>query len=121
MRYILTFALFVIFAGCQKSSVLRRNQCTTLFKSGENVSVCPEKITVDGRCPEGVECIWQGYAILQCRFTKNQESAVIFLSTLRHPAVNVSPDTTLMGYRVELISLTGSRDKPEAEIKITSQ
>lgn len=121
MRGLLLFGLLMVAAGCHKSAISREMTCTTLSKSLDEVSVCAEKITVDGRCPADVQCIWQGYAIVQCRFTKNQISSTIELSTLRHPAVPVNPDTTLQGYHVELISLSGPAEHPKAEVRITAR
>src|SRR4051812_23518482 len=108
MKTILLSAILVVVFGCHKSTVSRVASCTTFRKSGDDVIVCPEALIYDCRCPEGVQCFWQGFAIVQCRVTKNGVSSVIRLSTLRHSAVPVSPDTTLMGYHVRLISVTGT-------------
>lgn len=114
--------ILIIASSCHKSAVPDGNHCLTVIKASDKVSVCLERVLNDSRCPPDVTCVWQGYALSRFRFSKNGQSTPIELSTIRHPGIP-SPDTTLQGYHVELISLgrITNGSLPKAEIRITAQ
>jgi hypothetical protein len=103
------------------------NDCISKTYSHDRVRLCFNSVVSDSRCPTNMLCIWQGAAIANFTFTKDNQDHSITLSTnpLNLP---VSRDTTVDGYKIEFIDLqpypVGGQNPPspnviKAEVKIT--
>jgi hypothetical protein len=65
--------------------------------------ICFESVLSESRCPEGVQCFWQGNAEARFKFTKSDEAPVFFnLNT--YPGFTT--DTIIDGYKFTLKALT---------------
>ena len=61
--------------------------------------ICLDSVVNDSRCPEGVQCIWEGNAEARFKFVNPDESQIFFnLNTNR----NFTRDTTIGGYKFTL-------------------
>jgi len=61
--------------------------------------ICLDSVMNDSRCPEGVECFWEGNAEARFKFVNPDESQIFFnLNTNR----NFTRDTTIGGYKFTL-------------------
>lgn len=65
--------------------------------------ICFESIVGDSRCPEGVQCIWQGNAEAKFKFVKTDETPVFF-SLNTYPAFTT--DTIIGEYKFTLKAVT---------------
>ncbi|HEY8460729.1 MAG TPA: hypothetical protein VIM99_10135 [Blastocatellia bacterium] len=75
---------------------------------GEDLAVAFESVLKDGRCPEGVNCVWAGNAKIKVRLSKrNQAPGAIELNTGIRPKIS-----SYMNYEVELVSLN---PRPKAD------
>jgi hypothetical protein len=137
MRVIAIFSVVVsmlLGPGCNKDIdpdspfFLSWHNCSQRNYGNGTVKICFDELMQDSRCPIGAMCIWQGVAELRFSFTVNDSRQDITLATLNIPGMYRS-DTTLMGYKVELLSVTPypqinvSRNISDyrAELKITRQ
>jgi hypothetical protein len=69
----------------------------------EGLAVVFQAVPREARCPQGIQCIWGGFAVVQVQVTKTgQASAVVDLST--HQAGGMTKSTYL-NYEVQLVSL----------------
>ncbi len=93
----------------------------------QNICVTMDSVYDDSRCPEGVNCIWEGNAKMRFKVTTAKKSHVLYLDT--QPTSNIyHNDTIVGGYRVTLNQLSPHpvADNPiklsdyAAEIQISS-
>lgn len=75
---------------------------------GEGLAVAFESVLQDGRCPEGVDCIWAGNAKIKVRLSKQKQTpGAIELNT------GVSPkSSSYLDYEVKLVALN---PRPKAD------
>ncbi|MDP4262591.1 MAG: hypothetical protein Q8941_08675 [Bacteroidota bacterium] len=105
---------------------IKLHDCTGHIFRDNSINLCFDSVISDSRCPANVECIWQGAATCKFSFLKNNGTYPLTLSTL-----SLGPfkkDTTLLGYKIELMNLTPYPELPpvplpgnviRAEVKIT--
>jgi hypothetical protein len=123
----------VLIIACKKSgyvntespSTIQLHTCATTVFKNSTINLCFDSVLSDSRCPENVVCIQGGGVTCKFSFSiNNQGSHPITLST-EWPG---SKDTTLLGYKIELINLTPYPHIPQnpvpdnerkAEVKIT--
>ena len=68
--------------------------------------ICLDSVLNDSRCPTGVECFWEGNALVRFKFERFNEKPVLFnLNTHR----GFTTDTIVDGYK---FTLTGLRPYP---------
>ena len=67
-----------------------------------NTYVCFDSVLNDSRCPEGVQCFWQGNAQARFKFIKSDEDPVFFNLNTYGGFTN---DTIIGGYKFTLKSL----------------
>ena len=119
------------FASCKKESavfdenLIAINQCRSFTRDAISLTCCLDSVIEDSRCPIDAVCIWQGRGV--ARFKVNTQNTVhtITLATIKFTPFN--KDTTLAGFKIELIGLSPYPDlkKPlrykdyVAEVKIT--
>jgi len=117
-----SFALFAFFAffsplfaqQSRKAEVIRLGQEFDLRINqesaieGEGLAVVFESVLEDGRCPEGVDCIWSGNAKIRIRSSKQKHaSAPIELNT------DVGPkSSSYLDYEIKLVAL---KPRPKAD------
>ena len=65
--------------------------------------ICFESALNDSRCPEGVECFWEGNAQARFKFVKSNEIPIFFILDT-HPGFTT--DTIVGGYKITLKTLS---------------
>lgn len=85
---------------------LKINQEATI--EGEGLTVAFESVLEDGRCPEGVDCVWAGNAKIKVRLGKQKQTpGAIELNT------GVSPkSSSYFDYEIKLVRLN---PRPKAD------
>jgi hypothetical protein len=85
---------------------LKINQETAI--EGEGLAVAFDSVLQDGRCPEGVDCVWAGNAKIKIRLSKqNQAPGAVELNT------GVNPKTSsFLDYEIKLVTLN---PRPKAD------
>jgi hypothetical protein len=98
--------IILVFISCdKKSEYLELNKSIDLAygkcvkDNACTLSVCFVSVLTDSRCPEGVECFWEGEAI--ARFKIQVRKYVAQSINLK-----LSNDTTIHGYKFSFVSLT---------------
>lgn len=87
---------------------LKINQEATI--EGEGLAVAFESVLQDGRCPEGVTCVWAGNAKIKIRLSKqNQTPGAVELNTGVKPK-----SSSFLDYEIKLVALNPrpKADKP---------
>jgi hypothetical protein len=87
---------------------LKINQEATI--EGEGLTITFESVLEDGRCPEGVDCVWAGNAKIKIRMNKqNHKPGAAMLNT------GVSPKGVLYyNYEIKLAKLNPPRKADKA-------
>lgn len=79
---------------------VKMNEC--VYDPDNNLSICLDTVYNDSRCPKGVVCVWEGFALARFRINHNNGGDIhIDLGTHR----NFQKDTLLEGYRISFINL----------------
>jgi hypothetical protein len=107
-------------------AILYLNDCNEYSYYSEVVSLCFNNVVSDSRCPKDVVCVWEGTAVANFTFKKDNVSYPITLSTLRQPPQYIK-DTIIAGYKIEFLNLlpypvthsTPSASTIRAEVKVT--
>lgn len=73
----------------------------TLTNDDENITFTFNRVILDSRCPTGVDCIWEGNAELEFRFTNADSVEVANLNT----SSRFNTSIEIFNYRIELIKL----------------
>jgi hypothetical protein len=75
---------------------------------GEGLAVAFESVLQDGRCPEGVDCVWAGNAKVKVKLSKQKQTpGAIELNT------GVSPkSSSYLDYEIKLVALN---PRPKAD------
>ena len=104
-------SLFTMLVSCDKPVEERQYQfplelyhCADTSINGSNLRICFDSL-YDSRCPVNMECIWQGEAIVKLSLQVNGQKQNFKLSTL-NAFPNFRNDTTVLDYRVKLLSVT---------------
>jgi hypothetical protein len=87
---------------------LKINQEATI--EGEGLAVRFESVLEDGRCPEGVNCIWAGNAKIKIKLSRqNQAPGAVELNTSLKPK-----SSSYLDYEIKLVALNPrpKADKP---------
>jgi hypothetical protein len=122
MRKRITFALLVLFVffsplfaqQSRKAEVVRLGQEFELKINqeaaieGEGLAVAFDSVLQDGRCPEGVDCVWAGNAKIKVQLSKQKQTpGAIELNT------GVSPkSSSYLDYEIKLVALN---PRPKAD------
>jgi hypothetical protein len=120
---VVLFLAWVASLSCHKSTMSAGDGCERLVHGQDTVSVCFQEIISESWCPPGAQCLVAGYTLASFQFTKNHISYPIQLATATI-ANTCSKDTTLEGYRVELLELSrnsGTNEPPTVRLQITLQ
>jgi hypothetical protein len=81
--------------------IISEGNCAGDFQT--NTYICLQSVLNDSRCPEGVQCFWQGNAEARFKFIKTDEKPIFFnLNT--YPGF--TNDTIIGGYKFTLKALT---------------
>ncbi len=107
-------------------AILYLNDCNEYENDSETVSLCFDNVVSDSRCPVDVVCFWQGTAVANFTFKKDNVSYPITLSTFKMPPQYIK-DTIVAGYKIEFLNLspyprqhsTPSAGAIRAEVKVT--
>jgi hypothetical protein len=107
-------------------AVLYLNDCNEYTVNAEVVRLCFNNLVSDSRCPENAMCIWEGLAVANFTFKKDDIIYPITLSTIAMPPQYIK-DTIVAGYKIELLNLypypkmhsTPSPKAIRAEVKVT--
>lgn len=100
---IILIAFSAFLTACEKSVDpetsldIRLHDCAGTIFSGDDTHLCFDSVISDSRCPANLVCIWQGMAEVQLTLIKHSNTHVFKLA--------LSSDTTLAGYKIELLEL----------------
>lgn len=109
-------------------SMLYLNNCNKYSANTEVALLCFNKVVSDSRCPVDAMCIWEGTAVANFTFKKDNVIYPITLSTLTRPPLSLYPkDTIIAGYKIEFLNLypypklhsSPSPGSIRAEVKVT--
>jgi hypothetical protein len=108
---IILAASIIFFGACIKpvdpvttSREIKLHDCISNIFSGDDIRLCFESVVSDSRCPANATCIWSGVAEVKFTFSKHSATHTFNLATLSSGTYR--KDTTLMGYKIELLDLT---------------
>lgn len=74
--------------------------------SGERLTVRFVSVTSESRCPEGAQCVWEGYARILVRLVKEgEDTASVRLNTPDTLGEEYPSKVEYHGYTVELVDL----------------
>ena len=99
------------------SEVLQQNliylkEGETQFLKDQQMNVTFNKITADSRCPEGVNCIWQGAATASITIMTTTSRPINFeLSTLNMAAKTLVKTKNIAGYNITLEKVLPNLDQ----------
>jgi hypothetical protein len=119
MKTVLFYSIMItILFSCKKADHMENNQasinnytitlnnCTTISNLKRTTllpyGICFDSL-IDSRCPQDVQCIWQGYAKVKLRLTIANDAGIPFkLSTMKNPSYNFTPpnDTITSGLKI---------------------
>lgn len=96
--------------GLQEFFELKIGQTASI--RGESLNITFNGVPQDSRCPEGVECIWTGNAVVDLGLLKGSEKGSLLLNTHVDPKQG-----DFLDYTVRLVDLKPlpSADKPVPE------
>lgn len=115
LRRAATFLLLALLAGC-RSDPVRSDPSPTVVAPGEEFTLRPgdvadlpqagltlrfEEVSEDSRCPAGVQCVWEGRAIVQLTAIGPDDASRRIDLELRTPPHGEE----LYGYRLEFLRL----------------
>ena len=120
-NWFLIVVLSVVFTNCnRKTKNVVSNDCTFHFKvdapfamgvsdkacnTDLNIQIALDSVFDDSRCPEGVNCIWEGNAKMRSQLKTAKSQFRFDLDT--QPTSNFyQHDTTIGGYRISLLQLS---------------
>lgn len=109
MKY-LSFSVLVFIAGiiilpgCSKSNYESgNNRIVKLHTCSQPILdsyICFDSLVTDSRCPKGVECIWQGTAVIKVSFHERDNTHIFRMSLDEFPFLGYPHDTTINGYQI---------------------
>ncbi len=125
------FLLVLVIPNCSKQKAdnppfVKLNECGNYVYSNETTRLCFDSVVNDSRCPANAICVWEGTAVAQFTFHKQNETYPLKLATNAIPG-QFSKDTTIAGYKIEFINLhpyPGTDPNPvpantRAEVRVT--
>jgi hypothetical protein len=131
LAFIIAVASAIFFGACDKpvdaeiSLTIKLQHCADNIFSGNDIHLCFDKVVADSRCPYTADCIWAGAAAVEFTLTKHNETHLLKLSTISRYG-DYTKDTTVAGYKIELLDLLPYPDLPpntipanEAKVKVT--
>lgn len=93
-----------LFAACSKfniesgkEKVVALHDCT---RQAIDPYICFDSLVTDSRCPKGVECVWQGTAIIKVTFSEAGNQHHFTMSLKGFPSLGYPSDTTINGHRI---------------------
>ncbi len=75
--------------------------------------ICFDSLLMDSRCPAGVECVWQGTALIKVSFHDAANTHHFIMSLKGFPGLGFTSDTTINDYHIIFTDL-----KPYPDINI---
>lgn len=111
-------SVIVLFASCIKANIETGNQKGVALHSCNQQAIdpyiCFDSLITDSRCPIGVECVWQGTAIIGITFSEAGNSHHLIMSLKGFPSLGYPSDTTINGYRIIFTDLKPYPDTPDS-------
>ena len=106
MKYVLigilsTFSLISCFLNLEDDKTTNKENFVIAYDDcvmvDEDLEVCFAKIVSDSRCPENVECVWEGQAEVEIKtiFKKDLINNFVLIQRAGQPELG---DTTIAGY-----------------------
>jgi hypothetical protein len=77
--------------------ILREGSCAGDLQT--HTYICLDSVVNDSRCPEGVECFWEGNAAARFKFVSPDKAQILFNLNTNS---NFTRDTTIGGYKFTL-------------------
>lgn len=109
--------------SCKKNNLETGNiKSVTLYNCSEKTIepyICFDSLIDDSRCPQGVECIWAGTALIKVSFHETNNTHILLMASLKgFHALSYTNDTTINGYR---IMFTDLKPYPNLDIQALPQ
>jgi hypothetical protein len=115
--FALFFTLGILALSCRKSAIPSQfvylNDCITQGSSLELAMLCLDSIVSDSRCNPNAECFQRGTVVARFTLSGNGQQKTFSLAdnTL---LPGLGPDTTLLGYHIELLNVQPQPVNPSA-------
>jgi hypothetical protein len=104
----LFFALGILALSCRKSAIPSQfvylNDCIVQGSSLDLAMLCLDSIVSDSRCNPNAECFQRGTVVARFTLSGNGEQKTFLLADNKL-LPGLGPDTTLLGYHVELLNV----------------
>lgn len=122
----------MLLLSCRKPGFQSGNTIAVLLNDCSEktlgVTICFDSLISDSRCPEGVECVWQGTSIIKISVQENGKTHQFNMSLKGFPDLGYPSDTTINGYQIIFVDLKpypGSKelypfDKPRAYFTLSN-
>lgn len=105
-------SILLLLSACEKRNQLTNNDNNKLRRTNyfnlephhpqcdslENYCIALDSVVEDSRCPQNVQCIWQGRAIAKFILTENNQQHFFILE--------LTKDTTINNYKITFETLT---------------
>ena len=103
--FIFIFLSFLIVIGCRKMP--DGNTYVNLYgcSSGQSVYICFDSLLTDSRCPQKMECLWSGNALIKVTFHEGGNIHAFTMSLLGYPAFDFPSDTLINGHHITFAEL----------------
>ena len=94
------FLSFLIVISCRK--IPHDNTSVNLYQCspGHSVYICFDSLVTDSRCPQKIECVWSGNALIKVTFHEGGNSHAFTMSLHGFPDFGYPSDTLINGYHV---------------------
>lgn len=87
----------ILFASCSKAGTEPGDEIVVaLHDCSQKTSdpyICFDSLLTDSRCPTGVECVWQGTALIKVTFSERGNSHQFVMSLKDFPDLGYPEDT----------------------------
>ena len=104
-RLLAILSVILLFVSCKKADLETRkdNGGVALYDCSQerkDTYICFDSVITDSRCPTGVECVWQGTALIKVTFSETGKIHQFVMSLQGFPSLAYPSDTTINGYRI---------------------
>jgi hypothetical protein len=108
--WLLAISVILLFVSCKKADIEtdKDNGGVALYDCSQksiDTYICFDSLITDSRCPAGMECIWQGTALIKVTFSEGDNIHHFVMSLQGFPSLGYPSDTTIDGYRIIFIDL----------------
>lgn len=85
----------------QDNTYVNLSECS----SGQSVYICFDSLLTDSRCPQQMECVWSGTALINVTFHEGGNSHAFTMSLRGYPDFGYPSDTLISGHQIAFADL----------------